>query len=140
MRDKTRYFSEKDRQLLEATSKSTWTPEDPRSLLLPYMQEEEPTEETDLEKRLRKSQEVLGGYQRLEAKCKETLSEITERCKKVSIPIDQKKDRAVLDAARRIFKRDVEEITFEMYKQLVHAIAEDGNNVVPDSAKGKRLI
>ena len=140
MEDKTRYFSDFDRKLIEATSKATWTPPNPRSLILPFLPEEEEEGETDLEKRLRKSQEVLTGYQRLEAKCKEIRAEISERCKDISIPIDPKKDKAVLDAARRIFKRDVREVTFEMYKQLVHSMAEMGNNVVPEAAKGRRLV
>lgn len=140
MEDKTRYFSDYDRKLLEATSKSTWTPPDPIGLILPYIDTTEIEGETDLEKRHRKSKEVLKGYQRLEAKCKELREEITERCKDVSIPVDPKKDRRVLEAARRIFKRDVREITFEMYKQLVHSMAEIGNKVVPTSAEGKRLV
>ena len=140
MQDKTRYFSENDRKLMEATSKSTWTPPDPIKLILPYMPEEENKDEPDLVKRLRKSREVLDGYQRLEAKCKELREEITERCKDVSISIDPKKDRRILECARRLFKSDVREITFEMYKEVVHAMAEAGNNIVPEAARGRRLV
>lgn len=140
MEDKTRYFSEQDRKLLEATSKSTWTPPEPRKLILPFMPEDEETEETDLEKRYRKATEVLEGYQRLEARCKELRAEISERCKDISIPIDPKKDRRILEAARRVFQRDVQEITFDMYKQLVHSIAKMGNDVVPEGARGNRRL
>ena len=140
MEDKTRYFSERDRQLLAATSKSTWTPPDPINLIVPFMKEDEVEGEPDLAKRLRKSREVLEGYQRLEAKCKELREELDERCKNVSVPVDPKKDRRILEAARRLFGRDVREITFEMYKNLVHRMAEMGNQVVPNSARGKRLL
>lgn len=140
MDDKTRYFSEQDRKLLEATSKSTWTPPEPRNLILPFMPEDEKTEETDLERRYRKSVEVLEGYQRLEAKCKEIREEITERCKDISITIDPKKDKRILEAARRLFKRNVKEITFAMYKELVHSMANMGNKMVPESARGRRLV
>jgi hypothetical protein len=140
MEDKTRFFSEHDRRLLEATSKSTWAPPEPRKLIEPFLPEEEKTEETDLERRLRKSIEVLEGYQRLEARCRELRAEISERCKDVAIPIDPKKDRAILLAARRIFKRDVREITFEMYKEIVHGMAKMGNNLVPEAARGRRLV
>lgn len=140
MDDKTRYFSDNDRRLLEATSKSTWTPPDPAKLIEQYLPGSEEETESDLEKRLRKSREVLEGYQRLEAKCKEIREQLDERCKNVSVSIDPKKDIRVLEAARRIFKRDVREITFEMYKEIVHRMAETGNQVVPEAARGRRLV
>lgn len=142
MDKRTKYFSDEDRRLIEATSKSTWTPPNPINLILPYMPEDDIEGEGDLEKRLRKSREVLEGYQRLEARCKEIREDLSERCKNVSITVDPEKDRRVLEAARRIFRRDVKEITFEMYKELVHRYAEMGNKVVPESARGnkRRLV
>lgn len=138
--EKSRLLTEKDRRLLNATSESTWTPPDPMELVLPYTKEDEIEGETDLEKRRRKASEVLEGYQRLEAKCKEARQELSKRCKDVVIKISPERNRDVLTAARRLFKRDVREITFEMYKQLVHTMAEVGNDLVPDSAKGRRLV
>lgn len=138
--EKSRLLTEKDRRLLSATSKSTWTPPDPMELILPFRREDEIKGETDLEKRRRKAREVLEGYQRLEAECKEAREELSRRCKDVVIGIDPSRNRDVLIAARRIFKRDVTEITFEMYKQLVHTMAEVGNDLVPDSAKGRKVV
>jgi len=137
---KSRLLTDKDRRLLAATSKSTWAPPDPIDLIVPFSRKDEVEEETDLEKRRRKSREVLEGYQRLEARCKEAREELSKKCKNVSVEIDPEVNRDILVAARRIFKRDVREITFEMYKQLVHTMAEVGNDLVPDSAKGRRLV
>jgi len=137
---KSELLSDKDRKLLNAVSKSTWVSPDPIDMIVPFSSQDEIEGETDLEKRRRKSREVLEGYQRLEAKCQEVREDLSKKCEDVVVKIDPEKNRDVLAAARRLFKRDVREITFEMYKQLVHTMAEMGNDLVPDSAKGRRLV
>lgn len=138
--NKSELLSAKDKKLLSATSKSTWVPPDPVDLITPFSRQDQVEGETDLERRRRKAQEVLEGYQKLEAKCKEAREELSKKCKDVVVEIDPEKNRDVLVAARRLFKRDVREITFEMYQQLVHTMAEMGNDLVPDSAKGRKVV
>jgi hypothetical protein len=136
MNNKQQYFSEFDRKLLDATSRSTWTPPDPVELIAPYMSKDPPKEgETDLERRFRKAKEVVDKYTKIEGQCKALRRELMERCKDVVIPIDPVRDYRVLEAATRLFRREVTEITFEMYTQVVHGMAALGNTSVPKSAR-----
>lgn len=125
-------FSERDRNILEATSESTWVPPNPRDLLLPYIEKEDTVQgETELERRQRKTIEVMDGYNKIIQDCQEARAKIVERCKNVSVPIDEINNPAVLEAVRRLFRKDAKEITFDMYVQVVHALAEVGNDEVP---------
>jgi hypothetical protein len=128
---KQKFFSDKDRRLLEMTSKSTWTPPNPSELILPYLEKDAVEGETDLEKRLRKSQEVLDGYAEVIKKCDALCKELETKCKNVSVPIDPEKDIRVLEAARRVFKRDISEITFDMYREVIKKMAAENNSGVP---------
>ena len=128
---KQKFFSDKDRRLLEMTSKSTWTPPNPSELILPYLEKDAVEGETDLEKRLRKSQEVLDGYAEVIKKCDALCKELEAKCKNVSVPIDPEKDIRVLEAARRVFKRDISEITFDMYREVIKKMAAENNSGVP---------
>lgn len=124
-------FSDKDRKILDATSKSTWVPPDPTELILPYIEDDSVDGETEIDKRRRKSREVYSGYSNLESDCKDMRNRIAERCKNVKVTISEQKNKAVYDAASRLFRREVKEITFEMYMQVVHALEQLGKEGVP---------
>jgi len=124
-------FSDKDRALLEATSKSTWTPPNPVDLIIPYLEKDGIEGESDLDKRRRKAKEVMDGYAEVITKCQNLRKFLDEKCADVIVPLDPKKDLRVIESARRVFKRDVSEITFDMYKQIVFLMAKTGNDGVP---------
>ena len=111
------FFSDKDRKILDAVSKSTWVPEEPAELILPYIEKDDIEGESELDKRRRKSHEVYDGYISLEAQCKQIREDIAKRCQTVSVKIDPDKNFEVLQAARRLFRRDVKEINFEKIKE-----------------------
>lgn len=121
----------RDKRLLELTSKVDWLPPSPASLIIPYLEKKTPIEEGDIDVRRRKAKEVLEGYAKIIETCRELRAMIEERCKNVRIPLDPSKDKSVIEAARRLFRRDVAEITFEMYKQAVHAASDISNKDIP---------
>jgi hypothetical protein len=124
-------FSDKDRKVLDATSKSTWIPPDPVDLIIPYLENKSIEDESDTDKRRRKTREVYEGYANLESDCREMRDKIAERCKNIKIMISEDKNKVVFDAASRLFRREVKEITFEMYMQIVHGIEQLGKNSIP---------
>lgn len=124
-------FPEQDRLMLELNSKSEWVPPDPAKLISPYIEKEIPGQESDLEKRLRKTKEVIDGYGKIIEQCRTIRAQLDARCSTVKITIDPIKNKSVLDAARRFFKRDVKEITYDMYKEVVHAMAAATNENTP---------
>ena len=81
--------------------------------------------------RLEKAQRAVDGYSKVIEQCKILKAAIDAKCADVKIPIDPQKDLRVLEAARRVFKRDVKEITYEMYKQAVQEMALITNDQIP---------
>ena len=127
-------FPEHDRMMLRLRSESDWIPPDGINLVLPYLEKESLENESDIDKRRRKAQQVMEGYQKIIDQCNEMRVEIEERCKDVAITIPENQP-AVIDAVRRLFRIDTKEITFDMYKQVVKKMAEIGNQDLP-TAKG----
>lgn len=127
-------FPAHDRMMLRLRSESDWVPPDGVNMVLPYLEKESLENESDVDTRRRKAQQVMDGYQKIIDRCEEMRVEIEKRCKDVviTVPRDQP---AVVDAVRRLFKADLKEITFDMYKQIVQRMAEIGNQGLP-TAKG----
>jgi hypothetical protein len=134
--DNRRDLPPKDKRLLELTSQVDWLPPDPSDLITPYLEKRVPDEEGDMEQRRRKAQEVMEGYAKIIETCRELRAMIEERCNDVRLPLDPVQDKGIIDAARRLFKRDVTEITFEMYKQAVHAAGDISNANLPRPGGG----
>lgn len=124
-------FPDQDRALLELTSKTDWVPPDPADLIAPYMEKMTEEEKKDSDSRLYKARQVMDGYGKIIERCAELKADIEEKCKDVKVTLDPSQNKDVLDAARRFFRRDVQEITFEMYKTVVHAIANSANENTP---------
>jgi hypothetical protein len=124
-------FPKQDRMMLELNSKSDWIPPDPAALVLPYIEKDSPEEESDIDKRLKKTQQVIDGYSKIVEQCKTIREEINQKCAGVKVTINSTNEEVLL-AASRFFKRKVTEITFDMYKEAVHAMAAETNNNVPN--------
>lgn len=123
-----------DLEALDATSSVKWVPKDPRELLLPYLPKEEELEESDIDKRRRKSKEVYDGYTELEEECATLKQEIENQCKNAKVTINPAVELNVMSAIQRTFGTDGKEITFEMYKKALEQLHEISNSNIP---KGK---
>lgn len=124
-------FPEHDRMMLELSSKSTWVPPEPAKLVKPYI-EKNPIEQSDNEKKRQKAQEVMDNYGKIIEECKTLRTELEEKCKNVSVPLNPDVDIRVIEACARLFKRQATEITFDMYKEAIRRLA-----VVSDSQSPK---
>jgi len=120
-------FSARDRELLGLEPGATWIPKDPIDLILPYMEKEPNEEETDLEARRKVAAQVVDAYGDIIRRCEEIEEEISVQAKDVTIPLSPDTHYSVQVACERVFgipAEEVTEITFEMYKAVVQAMAE----------------
>ena len=140
MAKKNNPLSSKDKGIMSAGGQENWIPPDPAELLLPYI-EQAPKEELDtIEKKRAKAKEVYEGYGDVIEKCKELRANITQRCKKVVIPLTEQQHKGVLTALRRIFGFiDVSEITFDMYKIVVEEMQKLNNKTIPKPETQKNV-
>lgn len=124
-------FPEQDRLMLELQSKSEWVPPEPAALVAPYL-EKKPIEEVQtVEARREKAHQVLRDYAKLIEECETTRAKIEAKCKNVVVSLDPENDARVIEAASRLFKREVTEITFEMYKEAIERLAKISNEGTP---------
>jgi len=131
MRDLKNLLTPDDRDIINATSGSSWIPKKPREVLLPYVSEEEikNEEQDELDKRREKAEEVYSGYTDIIKQCKALETTIEERCKNVSASLSSS-DKSVKDAMKRVFGTgEKTEITFEQYKACVKALAAINNDL-----------
>lgn len=123
-------FPEQDRMMLELQSRSEWVPPDPTKLIAPFLSKTS-EEVSDKESRKRKAQQVVDGYGKIIEECETMRTKIEEKCKNVVVPLDPDNDIRVIEAAGRLFKREVNEITFKMYKEAIERLAKISNDGVP---------
>lgn len=131
MSSKQNKFSPQDRALLDRQAGVNWIPPDPQEVILPYIEKETPEGKTSLDQRREKAVEVMESYDRLIEESKRLEEEISNRCKKVKVTFELNQSRSVVAAATRIFgtredlenNRYITEITFDMYKAAVQALA-----------------
>ena len=121
-----------DRQILEETADISWVPKVPTDLLLPYMSEDESEpDRTDVDHRRQKAKEVFDGYGKIIERCKEIEDRIETECKNVKVTLNPTNNLRVMEAIRRVFGTDGQEITFAMYKACVKALAEKSGSNIP---------
>lgn len=120
-----------DLESLDATSSVKWVPKEPRELLLPYLPKEEELEESDIDKRRRKSKEVYDGYTELENQCSTLKQEIENQCKNAKVKVNPAVQLNVTTAIQRTFGTNGKEITFEMYKKALEKLHEISNANLP---------
>lgn len=119
-----------DRLLLEQDTEIKWIPEDPQEYIMPYVEQSLLTEEekTDIEKRREKAKQVYDNYSDIIKECEELEEIIDDKCKNVSVPVDDS-DADVLQSLARIFGSGTKEITFEMYKLCIQELDRISNNI-----------
>ena len=121
----------RDARILDAKIQDNWTPKEPRELLLPYMGEKPVEEESDIETRRAKAKEVYDGYGEIINKTQELRQQIADTCKDVTITLNPSTELRVMDAVKRVFGTDGKQITFKMYQEAVHKLAELGTESIP---------
>lgn len=130
--DLGKILNPRDRAMLDAQLGTTWIPKKPRELILPYSdataEREKPSSVSALQN---KSQEVYDGYGDLIEQCREMEEEIELQCVGVEVPLDESNNKLAVDAVKRVFGTDGRVITFDMYKRVVHALAELTNSQMP---------
>jgi len=129
---KKRDLSSFDRSFLQRDANVNWIPKDPAELVLPYMEREGPEEKSGIEIRRERAKEVVQKYKEIAEKCKEIEDELSQRCKDVKVSIKGPGFLRIREACNRTFGRDdIEEITFEMYKAVVEATADESEAATP---------
>lgn len=123
-------FPEQDRLMLELQSKSEWVPPDPTKLIAPFISKST-GETSEKESRKLKAQNVIDNYGKIIEECETMRAKIEEKCKNVVVPLDPDNDIRVIEAAGRLFRREVNEITFEMYKEAIERLAKISNDGTP---------
>jgi len=138
-RDIKSLLSARDRDILNATTGSSWVPEDPVETILPYISEEiQEPEDNSIEDRRIKAQKVLDGYEKIEKDCDILKAEIAERCKNVVVDLNPQEHLSVIDAIKRVFGTDGMTITFQMYQRCISELAQLAENGMPNPMeKGK---
>ena len=131
MSNKQKDFSSTDRNFLGRTPNVSWIPKKPVDLLLPYM-EKEVSERSSVDTRRKKAGEIVEGYDKIIEECEKLENEISMRCKDVRVSIGSPNQLRAREACNRVFGcEDIQEITFEMYKMVIHALADRNNAAVP---------
>ena len=128
MTDLKKALNPNDTSILDAENDLSWKPKDPAELILPYLNEEEFSDEKDIDRRRRKAKEVYNGYGKLIEKSQKLRSEIEEVCKDVTVDIDESSSLNVADAVRRVFGTNGKQITFQMYKLAMEKLADISPN------------
>jgi hypothetical protein len=123
----------RDRRILDEQAGVSWIPEDPKELILPYMDaESEPdVNGSSVEARRKKAREVYDGYSKVIEQCRELEDEIESQCKNCTITLDPARNLSVIEAIRRVFGTDGTQITFAMYKACVKALGEISASSIP---------
>jgi len=139
--DLTAMLRPRDRNMLDEAAGINWIPKDPRELLLPYVDASDDSEldKNSLEYRRRKAKDVYDGYSKIIENCKELEGEIEQQCKNVKVSLDPSRSLRVIEAVKRVFGTNGQEITFEMYKACVKALGEiSGQNIPAPTDKDKQ--
>lgn len=125
-------LSPRDKNILDATTGTTWVPNDPAEVLLPYVDEsvQEP-EKNSTEDRRKKAQQIYDDYGKLSERCEEMKEEIANRCKNVTVDIKSSNNLAVIEAVKRVFGTDGTKITFQMYQRCIDELAKRSNSSIP---------
>lgn len=125
-------LSPRDKGILDATTGSSWVPNQPADVLLPYVDEsvQEP-EENSVEDRRKKAQKIYDDYGKLIKTCQNTREQIANRCKHVTVDLKGDNNLAIMEAVRRVFGTDGTKITFQMYQRCIDELAKRSNNSIP---------
>ena len=130
MRDVKEVLNPRDTNMLNAKGNSSWVPKNPRELLLPYVEEIQEEDRTNVESRRKKAKEIYDGYGTLINECKEIRETIAAYCKDVKVKIAAN-NLPLADAVKRVFGTDGTEITFEMYNTAIYYINKIAKNNTP---------
>lgn len=125
----------RDRGILSAEAGTNWVPEEPRELLLPYVEpdEEKEVDRTSIEFRRKKAKEVFDGYGKIAKESEALEKDIESQCKNVRVPMNPSLHLRVIESIKRVFPgHNGSEITFEMYKKCVQALAESSSKNIPN--------
>ena len=131
MADIKKLLSAEDIKAINATGATSWVPKNPRDLILPFSQDVgKDVDPLSIEVRREKAKKVVDGYADVIARCRQLEDEISQRCKDVSVTLTPAKHLNVIQAIGRVFGGgEQSNITFEMYKACVHALAAIGNKL-----------
>lgn len=130
----SRILNPRDRSILDAQAETVWIPPEPRDLLLPYINEDQGEDDpTGVSTLQTKAKQVFDDYGAVIERCRTLEMEIEQKCKNVKVPI-QTSNKSIADSIKRAFGTNGEEITFDMYKKCIQALAAigDGNIPTPD--------
>jgi len=134
--DLQKLLTPRDRSILDAQAGTSWVPKEPRELLLPYVDSTDKIiDRTSTEGRLQKAKEVYDNYGKIIEECRELEDEIEYQCNTVSITLDPSNNLQVIEAVRRVFGTDGRQITFDMYKKCIKALADSNNKKIPRPRK-----
>ena len=126
-------LSPKDRQMLRAKAGANWIPPKPADTLLPYI-EKNPvdTERDSVEARRAKAKKVYDDYGQIMEDCKKLQDDLSKKCKDVKVTLNPADHLNVINALRRVFGfTNISEITFDMYKTIIKALADLENAGIP---------
>ncbi len=125
-------LSPRDKNILDATTGTTWVPNDPAEVLLPYVDESvQDPEKNSTEDRRNKAQQIYDDYGKLSERCEEMKEEIANRCKNVTVDLKSSNNLAVMEAVKRVFGTDGTKITFQMYQRCIDELAKRSNSSIP---------
>lgn len=132
MTDLKKMLNPDDRDIINATGGTNWVPKEPRKVLLPYKVETSVEEVLDVDKRRKKSKDVVDGYNVLGNECRRLEAKIEQQCKDVKITLNRAEHLRVMEAMGRVFGQGLlTEVTFEHYKLCVKEFAKL-NNQLPE--------
>lgn len=131
-------LSPRDKQMLDATNGTSWVPNDPAEVLYAYIKEEDTKpEQNSIDDRRKKAKEVYKGYEKLEKDCVELESKIADRCKNVTVDINESDNLSIIQAVKRVFGTDGKQITFQMYQKCIEELSKSTNATIPKVGKAK---
>lgn len=130
MSDTRSPLNPRDIAILNAQSGQNWIPKDPVDLVLPYMQKDK-EDLSVADAKLAKAKRIMEGYEKLEEKSLDLCAIIEDKCKNVVVTLDPSNRLSVMEAVRRAFGTEGNQITFEMYKMAIKKFTEIANNNIP---------
>jgi len=130
MSDTRSPLNPRDISILNAQSGQSWIPKDPVDLVLPYIQKEK-EDMTQTEAKIAKAKRIMDGYKKLEEKSLDLCAIIEDKCKNVVVKLKPADRLSVMEAVRRVFGTEGDQITFEMYKMAIKKFTDISNNNIP---------
>lgn len=124
-------LSPRDKGILSTNNGSSWVPNDPIDVLLPYINEKKvKPEENSIEDRRKKARDIYNGYEDIEKQANLLKEQIADRCKHVAVDVSPS-EQTVVDAIKRVFGTDGTKITFQMYQRCISEMANRSEQSIP---------